>query len=113
MELADAVVKVMALGSVPGPGFPSVKVAILDTGVKPSHAFAKTREYRSGQSYKDFVEDGEEPDEDNTKHGTEMLDLVLRMHAYADVYVARIFETERSSGEPDAVQMANVRYLWR
>lgn len=106
MKQADAVVEVMALKS--APRNPRVKVAILDTGVSPSHAYTRTEGFRDHR-YWDFVENSKGY---NTLHGTEMLDLVLRMHAHADVYIARVFETEHSSDKSDAAQMARVRYLW-
>jgi len=100
MKQADAVVEVMALKS--APRNPRVKVAILDTGVSPSHAYTRTEGFRDHR-YWDFVENSKGY---NTLHGTEMLDLVLRMHAHADVYIARVFETEHSSDKSDAAQMA-------
>jgi hypothetical protein len=111
---ADNVVGDMASGRKPGRGIPNVKVAILDTGVSPHHPFTKKvqdpRDRRYKDRYKDFVpKTGEQPDDNNTSHGTRALDLVLRMYEDADVYVARVFETDLSKPERDAYRMGEVR----
>ena len=114
---ADNVVGDMASGRKPGRGIPNVKVAILDTGVSPHHPFTKKvqdpRDRRNKDRYKDFVpKTGEQPDDNNTSHGTRALDLVLRMYEDADVYVARVFETDLSKPERDAYRMGEVRRPW-
>lgn len=77
---------------------PENKVAVLDTGLDAQHPYINTRWKRDelkDRGYVDFVsEDGKErvpKDEDG--HGTHCAGLILRYAQRANLYVARITET--------------------
>jgi len=81
-----------------------IKVAIFDTGLEPEH-------HRSGAvHYKDFVDSNEKCTKRQTSHGTTSLDLILKMYEDADLYIARVFETNDAHGDLEAVQMAKVSF---
>jgi hypothetical protein len=60
--------------------------------------------------YKDFVDSNEKCTEGQTSHGTTSLDLILKMYEDAEVYIARVFETNDAHGDREAVQMAKVSF---
>lgn len=84
--------------------FQRIKVAVLDTGLEQRLLLSRS------VHYKDFVDSNEKCTEDHTSHGTTSMDLILKMYEDADVYIARVFETNDAHGDREAVQMAKVSF---
>jgi len=84
--------------------FQRIKVAVLDTGLEQGLLMS------CSVHYKDFVDSNEKCTEDHTSHGTTSMDLILKMYQDADVYIARVFETNDAHGDREAVQMAKVSF---
>ncbi|KXH42602.1 extracellular alkaline serine protease [Colletotrichum simmondsii] len=74
--------------------YPKVKIAVLDTGIDPQDISAADIK---SHMYKDFVEPEASTRRDNTGHGTSIIDLIYRVYADAEIYVARVFESEKAT----------------
>jgi hypothetical protein len=81
-----------------------IKVAVLDTGIEPEHRMSGSVHYR------DFVDSIKKCTKEQTSHGTTSLELILKMYQDAEVYIARVFETNDAHGDLEAVQMAMVSF---
>ncbi|KAF2196216.1 subtilisin-like protein, partial [Delitschia confertaspora ATCC 74209] len=77
-----------------------IKVAILDTGIDATHPFVKKRWHRSDimdRGYRDFVSNVvNTTPEDQDGHGTHVAGIILRFAPNAELYIARIAETNES-----------------
>ncbi|KAM0342918.1 hypothetical protein ACHAPU_009122 [Fusarium lateritium] len=69
-----------------------VRVAVIDTGVNGQDPYAA---HIAG--YKDFVDDNDAVKQDKTGHGTNSVKLIFKVHAEAEVYVARVFENDQAN----------------
>ncbi|KAF2121628.1 hypothetical protein BDV96DRAFT_641014 [Lophiotrema nucula] len=67
-----------------------VKIAVLDTGVDMTHAYLRSQSERI--EAESFLEDGDPRDEDG--HGTNVVALVLRVARNANVFVAKVANTQ-------------------
>ncbi|KAK3329197.1 hypothetical protein B0H66DRAFT_540416 [Apodospora peruviana] len=76
--------------------YPAVRVAILDTGVKEEMG-------DHIEQYKDFVGQDDENLEDLTGHGTTTAQLVLKLFNKAELFIARVFETNDIETSQSAV----------
>ncbi|MCJ1250616.1 hypothetical protein MMC30_007844 [Trapelia coarctata] len=76
------------------------KIAILDTGIRSCHRQAKVVQYM------DFVDENSKEKSDLSGHGSNSVDLDLKVYASADLYVARIFEQDTSDEESGPKMMA-------
>ena len=81
-----------------------VKVAILDTGLEPDHNMADRIQYE------DFVDRSQKSRKDNTSHGTISVDLILKVYVEAELFVARVFETDQTDETREPNQMAKVSH---
>ncbi|KAF2120262.1 peptidase S8/S53 domain-containing protein [Lophiotrema nucula] len=93
---------------------PSVRVAILDTGIDSEHPWIRKHwKHRSRlPHYKEFTMSAnlEEPiPTDETGHGTHMAGLILQTAPEVDLYVLRVFTDRNFVGGKDSVAMARVR----
>lgn len=79
-----------------------IKIAVLDTGLRPEHPLAEKVDY------KDFVDVDAPQMKDKAGHGTEMVDFILRVYEDADLFVARIFETQYANETTHPRCMAEV-----
>ena len=79
-----------------------IKIAVLDTGFNPNDPFAPQLHWE------DFVIDGSQLRVDETGHGTNSARLILQICPEADLYVARIFQTNIADDSFDAGRMAKV-----
>ena len=62
-----------------------VKIAVIDTGLSPDHPQVPV-------VYKDFISSPNSRIQDDPQHGTNSLNLILRMIDTAQIYVARVFQ---------------------
>jgi subtilisin family serine protease len=89
----------------PGPNrddnCPPVKVAILDTGVFQSYFSNSIKDYR------DFVSGINDERQDGTGHGTSCLQLLLSIYEDAEVYIGRVFESDKANDDTSSL-MAKV-----
>lgn len=81
-----------------------VRIAILDTGIKPNDRYA-----RFIKGYKDFVTGDDTVRVDNTGHGTNGVKLIYKVCPNAQVFVARVFENS-VAGDETQKYMAQARY---
>ncbi|PFH60325.1 hypothetical protein XA68_11136 [Ophiocordyceps unilateralis] len=65
-----------------------VRIAVIDTGISPKHQLIN--EF----VVKNFVETPNERIRDDPQHGTDSVDLILRMLDTAQIYVARVFQAK-------------------
>jgi hypothetical protein len=79
-----------------------VKIAVLDTGIRPNHPQA------SKVTYEDFV-DKTVDKADLTGHGSNSVDLLLKVYDSAQLYVGRIFRGNTSDEDSGPKMMAKVR----
>lgn len=91
MEMPDAQQKIHA----------RIKIAVLDTGFDPQDRDLENIHYI------DCIEP-ERPMTDRTGHGTNLVNLVLRVYPDAEVFIARIFETDKANDTDDPKRMAKV-----
>ena len=78
-----------------------VKIAILDTGIRRDHhQIDKIK-------YKNFTDKTDDKD-DLTGHGTDSVDLLLKVYESAQLCVGRIFKGNTSDEESGPKAMANV-----
>ncbi|KAG7044321.1 extracellular alkaline serine protease [Colletotrichum scovillei] len=79
--------------------YPKVKIAVLDTGIDPEY-----QNVDGIKDYIDFVDLESQFKIDTTGHGTSVVDLIYRVYAHAEIYVARVFEsTNATSRTPHRV----------
>lgn len=91
-----------------------VKLAILDTGVDPSHEFMTAKGSSRIHRYVDFTT--AEPDQyakptDTCGHGTHVAGLILQLAPSVELYVGRVFEdatSKENSSVRDDVRAAMV-----
>jgi subtilisin family serine protease len=81
-----------------------IKVAVLDTGIDPSHPFIQEKWMRpetddnndplEDRGYFDFVSESSAPTtpEDTCGHGTHVAGLILQLAPFVKLYVARVFQ---------------------
>lgn len=92
-----------------------IKIAVLDTGYDPQHKYfsVSSRKQRI-KGWKDFTgsESREGVDVADDGHGTYVLSLLMALASEADVYVARVTETneDMKHGTPTVFEaISNVR----
>ncbi|KAK6337071.1 hypothetical protein TWF718_009857 [Orbilia javanica] len=68
------------------------KIAVLDTGILLKDPYAEN----IGDMYKDFVDKGNLIPEDLSGHGTDTVNFIFRAYETAEIYVARVFQTEKA-----------------
>jgi Subtilase family len=89
------------------------KIAILDTGIDPSHPFiaalwSKKRHSAGEERYFDFLSETESKTmQDDFGHGTHVAGIFLQLVPFADLYVARVFRNDKID-EKSTVRVANV-----
>lgn len=71
--------------------YKKVRVAVIDTGIKGNDSYA-----RRIHDYKDFVTGNDALKQDRTGHGTNSVKLIFTVFAEAEVYVARVFDTNEA-----------------
>ncbi|KAF9880591.1 putative extracellular alkaline serine protease protein [Colletotrichum karsti] len=76
------------------------KIAVLDTGLHPSFSAA---------GYEDFVDRANETSQDGSGHGTSAFQLLQRVYSDAQIFVGRVWRTNRAS-DNTASLMAKVTY---
>jgi hypothetical protein len=74
-----------------------VKVAVLDTGFSPEHGNLPY-DIDPGK-YKDFVDEADDERRDLTGHGTTIARLILHVLDEVDLYVGRVFKSEKTVDE--------------
>ncbi|KAK1547677.1 extracellular alkaline serine protease [Colletotrichum paranaense] len=74
--------------------YSKVKIAVLDTGIDPECQFIDEID-----DYADFVNPGSRVKLDRTGHGTSVVDLIYRVYQHAEIYVARVFESNNATPE--------------
>lgn len=79
-----------------------IKIAVLDTGLRPDHPLAEQVEY------KDFVDLSATQKKDKAEHGTEMVDFILKVYEDASLFIARVFETQYANETTHPKSMAEV-----
>jgi hypothetical protein len=79
-----------------------VKIAVLDTGIRADHPQA------SHVTYKNFA-DATTSKKDLTGHGSNSVDLLLKVYDSAQLYVGRIFTGNTSDEDSGPKAMAEVR----
>ncbi|KAL7912198.1 hypothetical protein GGI35DRAFT_309378 [Trichoderma velutinum] len=85
--------------------YEQVKIAVIDTGVKPNDAAVA---YIAG--YRDLVGRDDSIKCDNTGHGTTLINLIYDMCENALVYVVRIFETNEANDDTQALAIEVCRF---
>lgn len=89
------------------------KIAILDTGIDPSHPFianlwSKKNHSAGEERYFDFLSETESNTmQDEFGHGTHVAGIFLQLVPFADLYVARVFRNDEMDEESTA-RVANV-----
>ena len=90
------------------PKYSRVRIAIIDSGMKKDHPFAKsvkvfrdfvTSNINLGDNNNEIMDESEPSDEmvDETQHGSIGVSLIGRLAPEADMYVARVFEGSTAS----------------
>lgn len=74
------------------PPYKRVRIAVLDTGLRET-----SPHWSRIQHYEDFVSKGNTKGVDKTGHGTNSVHLIFKIIADAHIYVARVFENEKSN----------------
>lgn len=78
-----------------GDGNPQrIKVVILDTGFSATHGDLQFD--IEPENYKDFVDGADEERRDLTGHGTTIARLIIHILDEVDLYVARIYSSEKA-----------------
>lgn len=82
-----------------------VRIAIIDTGIKPDDNYAQDM---AGNMYRDFVDKTNTAKQDNVGHGTDTVNLIFRVLKDPEIYVARVFEQTRPNEKtPELVAEAS------
>ena len=85
-------------GLLQGDGSPQrVKVVILDTGFSAAHGDLQF-DIESG-NYRDFVDGADDERRDLTGHGTTIARLISHVLDEIDLYVARVYRTEKTTDD--------------
>lgn len=71
-----------------------VRVVVIDTGIDGTDPYAK-----HVRDYKDFVSKNDGVKQDKTGHGTNSVKLIFKVYAQAEVYVARVFESNHANDD--------------
>lgn len=73
-----------------GASYRPVKIAVIDSGVLPDHT------HKGRLVVKDFISIPNDCVKDDPQHGTDSIDLILRMVCTAQIYVARVFQNREA-----------------
>lgn len=71
-----------------------VRVVVIDTGIDGADPYAEHI-----RDYKDFVSKNDDTKQDKTGHGTNSVKLIFKVYAQAEVYVARVFESNHANDD--------------
>ncbi|KAH7460575.1 hypothetical protein FOMA001_g19520 [Fusarium oxysporum f. sp. matthiolae] len=74
--------------------YKKVRVAVIDTGINGNDSYANHI-----RGYRDFVTNRDDLKQDNTGHGTNSVKLIFKVYAEAEVYVARVFESDEANDD--------------
>ncbi|UNI19462.1 hypothetical protein JDV02_005644 [Purpureocillium takamizusanense] len=82
-----------------------VRIAVIDTGINEDDAYAKQiRGYRDFVANKDYVK------QDATGHGTNSVKLIFKVYAEAEVYVARVFESDQANDDTQDLMLKAIEH---
>ncbi|KAK2018695.1 extracellular alkaline serine protease [Colletotrichum eremochloae] len=75
--------------------YKKVRVAVLDTGIEPDAA----RTFEIQDRYQDFTDHSHVTMRDDTGHGTSIVELICKVCEPAEIYVARVWESDRATSK--------------
>ncbi|KAI9642691.1 hypothetical protein NHQ30_008422 [Ciborinia camelliae] len=105
-KIAEIVEKGRYVGGIP------IKVAILDTGIHPSHPV-----FQSIREYKNFINPSSGPEDyESTRHGSSMVYLLHKVAPSVEIYFARVFGNgpiKSDSAIPVANALIHARDVWK
>ncbi|KAJ4113967.1 hypothetical protein NW760_000858 [Fusarium oxysporum] len=85
--------------------YKQVRVAVIDTGINGNDSYAKHI-----RGYRDFVTNKDELKQDNTGHGTNSVKLIFKVYAEAEVYVARVFESDEANDDTQDLMLLAIEH---
>ncbi|EGU72586.1 hypothetical protein FOXB_16905 [Fusarium oxysporum f. sp. conglutinans Fo5176] len=124
IEELNCVIRAKANLKEKGENYKRVKIAVIDTGLIPSHHMAKKVTYRDFVAEKAAAETKNKGDHSakvdpkdkapqalqdtsDSKHGTISVGIILRVYEDAELYVARVFEHEDATETREPLLMAD------
>ena len=78
-----------------------VRIAVMDSGLSISHPAYEN------DNYQDFTTNSKAPNAVDVKHGTDTVDLILKVFEPAELYIARVFQ-DKDANEQTAQDMVKV-----
>lgn len=88
-----------------------VRVVVIDTGIDGTDPYAKHI-----RDYKDFVSKKDDVKQDKTGHGTNSVKLIFKVYAQAEVYVARVFESNHANDDTQDLMLEAIQHakdVWK
>ncbi|KAF4447233.1 hypothetical protein F53441_9220 [Fusarium austroafricanum] len=85
--------------------YKQVRVAVIDTGIDGNDSYAKHI-----RGYRDFVTNRDDMKQDNTGHGTNSVKLIFKVYAEAEVYVARVFESDEANDDTQDLMLEAIEH---
>ncbi|KAM0550339.1 hypothetical protein ACHAPJ_009010 [Fusarium lateritium] len=85
--------------------YKQVRVVVIDTGIDGNDSYAKHI-----RGYRDFVTNRDDIKQDNTGHGTNSVKLIFKVYGEAEVYVARVFESDEANDDTQDLMLEAIEH---